>query len=142
MRIASQAHQIGLELPLVGGDGWESPELLEDGGSSLEGSYFSSPFFVDDTRPAARAFVEKYTEIHGHAPDALAALGYDAATLLIDAIKRAESIDPKAIRRRDCRNHRTFRGVTGDITIGPNRNTLKPISYSPDTEGAPAWRRV
>lgn len=125
-QIARQTRQHRMGMPLIGADGWESPELLAVGGAALEGAHFSSPFFAEDPRPAAREFVERFTELHGEAPDALAALGYDAATLLADAMERAESLKPKAIR--DAIASTTgFSGVTGEITIGPKGDTIKPL---------------
>ena len=125
-QIAAHARGRGMKLTLVGADGWESPKLLEVGGQALEGAYFSSPFFAGDPRPQARGFVERFTERHEQPPDALAALGYDAMKLLVDAMTRAETIEPKAIRDAIAAT-REFPGVTGDITIGPERNTEKPI---------------
>ncbi|MBW3671158.1 MAG: ABC transporter substrate-binding protein, partial [Acidobacteria bacterium] len=125
-QIARQSRQHGMNLPLIGADGWESPELLTVGGEALEGAHFSSPFFADDPRPAIHDFVERFTELHDVAPDAIAALGYDAARLLADAMERAESLKPQAIR--DAIASTTgFSGVTGEITIGPKGDTIKPI---------------
>jgi branched-chain amino acid transport system substrate-binding protein len=125
-QIARQARELRITLPLIGSDGWESPRLLEIGGEALDGSYYSNAFFAGDPRPLAREFVERYRERYGDAPDALAALGYDAAKLLADAIGRAERVDRRAVRDAIART-RDFPGVTGDITIGPDRNSIKPI---------------
>jgi branched-chain amino acid transport system substrate-binding protein len=125
-QIARQARELRIALPLIGSDGWESPRLLEIGGEALDGSYYSNAFFAGDPRPLAREFVERYQERYGDAPDALAALGYDAAKLLADAIGRAESVDRRAVRDAIAQT-RDFPGVTGDITIGPDRNSIKPI---------------
>src|SRR6185436_1415806 len=96
--IARQAKGLGIQAPLLGGDGWDSPSLIEIGGEALEGSYFSNHYSVDDPSPAIQKFVTDYRAKYGETPDALAGLGYDAAQILFDAIKRAGSTDPKAIR--------------------------------------------
>lgn len=72
VQIAVQARDLGITQPLVGGDGWESPRLLELGGKSLEGCFHSNHYDVEDPEPAVREFVRKY---------AVAALGYDALQL-------------------------------------------------------------
>lgn len=134
-QIARKARELGMNLQLIGADGWESPKLLEVGGDALEGAYFSSPYFAEDTRPEARGFVERFTERYDHPPDALAALGYDAAMLLADAMRRAETLEPDAIRDAIAAT-KDFEGVTGSITIGPNRNTEKPLAILRIQNGA------
>src|SRR5438094_832284 len=81
-QIASQARDLGVKAPLVGGDGWESPKLLEIGGKALEGCFYANHYFSDDPTPIVHDFVEKYKQRYKAKPDALAALGYDAARVL------------------------------------------------------------
>lgn len=124
--IAKRAKELGIDAPLVGGDGWDSQGLYQIGGEALRGSFFSNHFSVNDTDPAVRVFVEDYIGMYGSPPDAFAATAYDAARLLIDAVRRAGSLDRKAIR--DALAETTnYKGVTGMITIGPDRNAIKPI---------------
>jgi len=125
-QIARQSRDLGINLAFLGGDGWESPKLIEIGGEALEGSFYTNAFYAEDPRPEARTFVKKYNEKFGVTPDALAALAYDAAHVLFDAMKRAESLDPTAIRDAIA-TVADFNGVTGVITIGPDRNAIKPI---------------
>lgn len=122
-QIAIQARDLGMRMPLAGGDGWESPKLVEIGGKALEGSFYSNHYFAGDPAPVVRDFVEKYRERYGQTPDALAALGYDAAMVLADSLKRAGSTDGPAIRDAIA-STREFGGVTGSITLGPDRNPL------------------
>ncbi|HVS33713.1 MAG TPA: ABC transporter substrate-binding protein [Thermoanaerobaculia bacterium] len=122
-QIAIQARDLGMRMPLAGGDGWESPKLIEIGGKALEGSFYSNHYFAGDTAPVVRDFVEKYRERFGQTPDALAALGYDAAKVLADSLKRAGSTDGPAIRDAIA-STKGFEGVTGSITLGPDRNPL------------------
>src|SRR6266849_5409947 len=97
-QIASQSRDLGMTIPLVGGDGWESPKLIEIGGKALEGSYYSNHYFYGDPAPMVRDFVQKYKDRYGATPDALAALGYDAARTLGDALKRSGGKGGKDLR--------------------------------------------
>lgn len=121
--IAIQARDLGLTQPLVGGDGWESPKLIEIGGKALEGAFYSTHYFPGDPDPLVRGFVEKYRERYGSTPDGLATLGYDAARLLADAFKRAGTTDGPAVRDAIA-STKGFRGVTGTINMGPDRNPV------------------
>lgn len=126
-QIAIQARELGIDLPLVGGDGWDSPKLLEIGGEALEGSYFANHYYVDEDRPAVRDFVEKFRAEYGKLPDSVNALSYDAARILAQAIERAGSTDGAAIRDQIAAT-RDFQGVSGVISIGPDRNPIKPVA--------------
>ncbi|HVT44561.1 MAG TPA: ABC transporter substrate-binding protein [Thermoanaerobaculia bacterium] len=125
--IAIQARDLRIDLPLIGGDGWDSPKLLEIGGSALEGAYFANHYFVGEDRPAVRNFVDKFRRKHGRDPDAVNALSYDATRILADAIARAGSLDRKAIRDEIART-KEFAGVAGVITMGEDRNPVKPVA--------------
>jgi branched-chain amino acid transport system substrate-binding protein len=125
-RIAKQARQLGLTQPLLGGDGWDAPELWQLGGDSLNGAYISTHYSVDDPSPAIQAFVQEYKQRYGNlAPDAHAALGYDAALLLVDAIKRAGSTEGPKLREALAQT-KNFKGVTGTISMDGQRNAVKP----------------
>ncbi|HKQ84518.1 MAG TPA: ABC transporter substrate-binding protein [Steroidobacteraceae bacterium] len=123
--IARQARELGLTVPLMGGDGWDSPKLTEIGGQAIEGSYLSNHYSVDDPSPAIQKFVTAYKTKYGVVPDALAALGYDAAYVLADAMKRAGSTDGAKVRDAIAATAR-FVGVTGTINIDKDRNAVKP----------------
>jgi branched-chain amino acid transport system substrate-binding protein len=123
--IARQARELGITVPLLGGDGWDSPKLFEIGGEALNGCYISNHYSVDDPSPAIQKFVADYKQKYGQTPDALAALGYDAARILADAIKRAGSTDGDNIRDA-LKAVKNFPGVTGTITINADRNAVKP----------------
>jgi branched-chain amino acid transport system substrate-binding protein len=123
--IARQARQLGLQVPLLGGDGWDSEKLFELGGSAIEGSYFSNHYSPDNPDPRVRKFIADYKAAYGGVPDALAALGYDAALVAIDALKRAPELTGPALR--DAIAHtKDFPGVAGVITLDENRNAVKP----------------
>jgi branched-chain amino acid transport system substrate-binding protein len=123
--VVRQARKLGLNVPFVGGDGWDSPKLVEIGGEALEGSYYSNHFAVSDPNPMVQKFVSDYKARYSAIPDALAGLGYDSANILFDAIKRANSTDGAKIRDAIA-STKDFPGVTGTITIGPDRNAVKP----------------
>lgn len=123
--IARQARELGIAIPLIGGDGWDSPRLWEIGGEALNGCYFSNHYSVDDPAPAVQKFVADYRKRYNQTPDALAALGYDAARILADAITRAGATSGDKIRDALAAT-KSFQGVTGQITINAERNAVKP----------------
>jgi branched-chain amino acid transport system substrate-binding protein len=122
-QIAIQARDLGMQQPLAGGDGWESPKLIEIGGKALEGCFYSNHYHVDDPSPAVREFVQKYEERFGAKPDSLAALGYDSTRVLADAIKRAGTTDGPKLRDAIAAT-KGFAGVTGTVNLGPDRNPI------------------
>lgn len=123
--VARQAKKGGLTIPLLGGDGWDSPRLIEIGGKDLDGSYFSNHYSVDDPSPAIQKFVAEYKARYGAVPDALAGLGYDSAMVLFDAIRRSNSTEGAKIRDAIA-STKDFPGVTGKINIDQYRNAVKP----------------
>jgi branched-chain amino acid transport system substrate-binding protein len=122
--IARTAERLGLKVPLLGGDGWDSPDLFKIGGDALDGSYFSDHFAPDVATDQAKAFVANFTAKYGQPPTGLGALGYEAAAVLIDAIRRAGKNNPTAIRDAIAAT-KDFDGVTGKITIDAQRNARK-----------------
>lgn len=124
--VAQQARALGLAVPLLGGDGWDSPKLYEVGGKALEGSYFSNHYSVEDPSPRIKSFVEAYKKrFGGEVPDGLAAQGYDAMMVLGEALKRAADDSSEALRDAIAATT-NFDGVTGNITMDANRNAQKP----------------
>ena len=123
--ICVQAKQLGLNVPLFGGDGWESEKLTEIGKDAVEGQYFSTHYHPDVGSELSRKFLENYRRRwNGKNPDALAACGYDSALVLADAIKRAGSTDGQKVRDALAAT-RNFQAVTGVITINENRDATK-----------------
>jgi branched-chain amino acid transport system substrate-binding protein len=123
--VARQAKKLGLNVPLMGGDGWDSPKLIEIGGVDLNGSYYSNHYSVDDPSPAIQKFVGDYKTRYSAVPDALAGLGYDSAKVLFDAIRRANSTEGSKVRDAIAATM-DYPGVTGKITIDKDRNAIKP----------------
>jgi branched-chain amino acid transport system substrate-binding protein len=123
--IARQARQLGIKVPLLGGDGWVGDSLIPVAGSSLDGSFYSCHFSAEDQAPAVQNFVTKFKKKYGEEPDDMAALGYDSAMILADAIKRAGTTEEPKLR--DAINStKDFDGVTGKITLDEHRNASKP----------------
>jgi branched-chain amino acid transport system substrate-binding protein len=122
--IGRQARELGIKAPLAGGDGWDSAKLFEIAQGALDGSYFSNHYSQENPAPVVQAFVAKYKETYGTAPDAFSALGYDAARVAIDAIGRAKDLTGPAIRDA-IEQTSGFEGVTGTITLDANHNPVK-----------------
>jgi branched-chain amino acid transport system substrate-binding protein len=115
-----------LKQPLLGGDGWDAPELWPLAGDALNISYISTHYSVDDPSPAIQTFVQEYKQRYQNlVPDAHAALAYDATRVLANAIERAGSTEGSKIRDALAET-RDFPGVTGVIRFDTDRNAVKP----------------
>ena len=124
--IAKQAKQLGINSPLLGGDGWDAPQLWDLGGTALNGAFISNHYSIDDPSPAIQKFVGDYkARYSGLAPDAIAALGYDAMKGLADAITRAGTTNGPKLRDAIAQT-KNLAGVTGNISIDNERNAVKP----------------
>ena len=123
--IARQARELGIKVPLMGGDGWDSAKLFEIGGQAIEGSYFSNHYSPDDPSPRIQEFIRKFKARYGAVPDSMAATGYDAAMVAADAIGRAKDLGGEAIAAAIAAT-KDFPGVTGVITIDADHNAVKP----------------
>lgn len=122
--IVHQARELGITVPFLGSDGWDSPKLWEIGGTALNGCYFSNHYATDDPSPIVQKFVNDYKAKYGQTPDALAALAYDAARIMADAMTRADSTDGAKVRDKIAET-KDFPGVTGSITLNAERNAVK-----------------
>jgi branched-chain amino acid transport system substrate-binding protein len=125
--IVAQARQLGIKAALIGGDGWEAPQLIEIAGAeNLAGTYYSTHFSPSSSDPLAQKFVAAYkARYNGKVPDAMAALGYDSAMVLADAIRRAGTTDGPALRDAIAATS-GFAGATGITTLDANRDASKP----------------
>lgn len=122
--IAKQAKGLNLKIPLLGGDGWDSPQLINLGGDTIEGGYFSTHFSKDSSEEKVQNFVKEYQTKYKSDPDALAALGYDATFILCDALKRAKTLDKKIIRDSLAQT-KDLQVLSGKISFDENRNPVK-----------------
>jgi branched-chain amino acid transport system substrate-binding protein len=123
--ISVQAKELGLNVPLFGGDGWESSVLFEIGGDAVNGNYLSTHYSPQVGSELSKQFVANYQKRwNGKTPDALAACGYDSALVLADALKRAGTTDGPKLRDAIAAT-KDFPAVTGKITINENRDATK-----------------
>jgi branched-chain amino acid transport system substrate-binding protein len=123
-----QARQRGLDVPILGGDGWESPTLVEIAGQAIEGSYYSNHFAPDNPDEKVQGFLGRFKAKYNQDAEAMAALGYDAILVVADALKRVMD-DEKPLSSRNIAEALSktseFPGITGSITIDEDRNASK-----------------
>lgn len=136
--IIRQAKELSIQAPLLGGDGWDSPKLIEIAGASADGTYYGTHFSPQQKTPRVQKFVSAFREKYNEDPDALAALGYDTLRLIADAIKRAGTTEGDKVRDALAKTT-NFPGVTGDITIDEKRNAKKPIVMLKIEGGKPTY---
>lgn len=124
--IVKQARDLGITVPVFGGDSWEAEDLIKLGGKSMEGCFLCSHYSPEDPSPRVQDFVNAYRKRWGDsfAPDSNASLGYDSVLVLADAIRRAGSTDRNAIRDAIAAT-KNFAAVTGTITINEKRDASK-----------------
>jgi branched-chain amino acid transport system substrate-binding protein len=124
-KIIKQARELGMNMPFVGGDGWDSAKLSEiAGGAALNNTYFTNHYSPEDKSPASTAFVSAFDKEYKKVPDGPAVLGYDTMKLVADAIKRANSADPAKIRDALAAT-KNFPGASGTLTINESHDATK-----------------
>ncbi len=124
--IAIQARKMNITVPLLGADGWETDNLPTRAEGKLEGCYYSNHYAPADPRPESVTFVEAFKKEYGHEPSALAALGYDAAMVLFDAMKRSKSLKGDDLAAA-LAGTKDLIGATGTINFNAERNPVKPM---------------
>ena len=158
-QIARQARELGLKVPLIGGDGWESEKLIEIGGEAMNGCFYSNHWALDAPDPQLQEFLKAYREKFKGDPDAIGGLAYDAANVLFAALETLAAQDPQAFkglasskagteeRRAACRKIRDliaataqYPGATGTITLDANRDASKPAVVIEIKEGKKLFR--
>jgi branched-chain amino acid transport system substrate-binding protein len=123
--ICIQARSLGLDVPVIGGDGWEAPQLTALGGKSVEGTYYSTYFSAQNNAPEVQAFVKRYqARWNGETPEGVSALGYDAMYLIAAAMEKSGTTDGPKLRDAIA-STKNFPGVTGKTTIDEKRNSSK-----------------
>lgn len=125
--ILRQARQLGFAGPMLGGDGWEAPELVGVAGTAADGAFFPVHFSLEDPAGRTREFGRRFEARFGRSPTGVSALGYDALQLIADAIRRAGSAEPAAIRAALAAT-RGFEGLTGRIELDDAREVRKPAA--------------
>ena len=123
--VMKQARELGISTPVIGGDTWETPEFIDVGGERVDGAVFSTFFAAEYAgTPQAQTFLEEYAKRYTREPAAVTALGYDGYLVALDAIKRAGSLDPKAVRDAIAATS-GFVGATGVTTLDSNGDATK-----------------
>ena len=139
--ILRQARDLGFDGPMLGSDGWEAPELLEVAGRTAEGSYFPVHFSPENTDPLVAGFLDRFRRRFGKPPTGVSALAFDTLQLIADALRRAGSAEPPAIRAA-LASTREFQGITGRISMDSGRNARKPAVIIGVRDGAFRFLRV
>ncbi len=138
--IVKQAREMGITVPFVGADGYDSPDLVKLGGAeNLNNVFFTNHYSSQDTDPNVQKFVEAFKAANGDEPDAFAALGYDAMYLMADAINRAGKADPEAIKDALAATQ-DFAGVTGTLSMDENHNPVKAVVILELKDGVQTFR--
>lgn len=122
--IAQQIKQLGIKAKLLGGDGWDSEKLSEIGKDAINGHYYSNHYTTESTDPSVVEFIQKYKAKYNETPDAMSALGYDAAKILALALEKSPELTPASIKEEIAKT-RNFDGVTGKISLNDERNAVK-----------------
>lgn len=139
--IVKQAREIGLNVPFMGGDGWDSPKLIEIAGAkALNNTYITNHYSVEDKDPKVQKFVSAFkAKYKDKTPDGFAALGYDTGYLLADAIKRAGDADPVKIKDA-LASTKDLELVSGKITIDAQHNPVKSAAILEYKDGKQGFK--
>lgn len=145
--MAQQIRAASLKVPLLGGDGWDSPQLLVSGGDAIIGSYFCNHYNAKEDRKEVKSFLEKWRAKHGgkDARTTMGALAYDAAGVMVEAIKKAKALDSKSII--DALNEvEGYEGVSGTINLkgrdgNPDKRALV-VEVRPQSEGFQVFKKA
>lgn len=124
--IIKQARELGLNVPIMGGDGWDSPKLVEiAGAASLNNTFITNHYSSGDSDKKVQDFVAAFkAKYDGKSPDAFTALGYDTVYFLADAIKRAGSSDSKKIQKALAETD-GLELVSGKVKLDKNHDPIK-----------------
>ena len=139
-KICKQARELGITVPIIGGDGWDSPKLVEiAGASSLNNTYFTNHYSPDSTNEASKAFVNTYAKTYKQKPDAPAVLGYDGAMLLADSIKRAGVYESAKVAEALAAT-KDFQAVTGKTSLDASHDAVKSAVIVGFKDGKQVYR--
>lgn len=137
--IAKQGRELGLNIPILGGDGYDSPKLLELAGKdALNKVYFTNHYSSNDTTEDVVKFKESYNAEYKKDPNAFNALGYDMAYFLADALKRAGEADSDKVKEA-LASTKDFKGITGTLSVDENHNAVKSITILEVKDGVPTF---
>lgn len=138
--IIKQARELGINVPIAGGDGWDSAKLPEIAGkAALNNTYFSSLYSSDEASEMNKKFVEEYQKEYNTKPDVFAALAYDSALLVAKAIEDAKSAEPAKIAEAMSKIS-GFKGVSGDVVFDEQHNPIKSAVIIEYVDGAQTFK--
>jgi branched-chain amino acid transport system substrate-binding protein len=141
-KIIKQARELGLMIPVLGADAWDSPVLVEVAGpQALNNTYFTNFYSVEDKNPISNNFVEAYKKEYGKTPDSMAAMGYDAANLLVDAIRRANSTESAKIRDALSAT-KNFKSVSGEMSLNDTHDAVRGVVIIEMKNGKQVYRET
>ena len=124
-KIVKQARELGITQPLLGTDGWDNPKVVEiAGAAALNNTFFSNHYSSQDSDPNVKKFIEAYKAEYKEEPSSMAALGYDAAMIMVDAIKRANTTDAAKVKEA-LEQTKNLQVSTGIVTMDSNHNPIK-----------------
>lgn len=125
--LIKQARDLGIEAPFLGGDTWETPELIAVGGEAIEGTMFTTAFSSEvPMNEKSKEYLELYKAEYDRDPSTFEALGYDAYMMILDAMERAGSSDKEAVRKALAETS-NYMGVTGNISLDANGDAQKDV---------------
>lgn len=141
-KIVKQAREMGIMIPVLGADAWDSPILVEIAGSkALNHTYFTNFYSVEDKNPISNNFVEAYKKEYGTIPDSMAAMGYDAANLLVDAIRRANSTESAKIRDA-LSGTKNFKSVSGEMSLNATHDAVRGVVIIEMKDGKQVYKET
>ncbi len=139
-KICKQARELGINVPIVGGDGWDSPKLVEiAGAAALNNTYFTNHYSPGSTSEASKNFVESYEKTYKQKPDAPAVLGYDGTILMVDSIKRAGVYEPAKVSAALAAT-KDFKAVTGKTSLNATHDAVKSAVIVGFEDGKQVYR--
>ncbi|SES08947.1 ABC transporter substrate-binding protein [Psychrobacillus sp. OK032] len=133
--IVKQARELGIDVPLMGADGWDSPTIVDlAGAEALNNTFIINHYSAEDPDGKAKEFADKYNEKYGKAPNSFNALGYDTVYLLKDAIERAGSTDGTKIKDA-LKATDNLELVTGLYSVDENHHPVKSATILEFVDG-------
>ena len=132
--IVKQAREIGINVPLMGADGWDSPTFVELAGAEALNNTYITNHYSQKIQMEIKRISDKFKEKYGKSPNAFNALGYDTVYLLDDAIKRAGSTDAAKLKKLLAAT-KDLELVTGLYSVDENHHPIKSATILEFVDG-------